>query len=166
MVQRLAVFATVLFAIPAAVHAQSVSQAEPVVSAIVSEHSLARIRHGLAAAPAVIDTLFLPVSVNPAPRFQQPSVAAWQKEFERTTALRRKSNTVMKLGLVIAGVGALSAAATPNAKGPMAVAMVTPGLGVATWGYLARRKGDRELKRLESTRPAGAKTTTTKGKSQ
>lgn len=166
MIRHLAVFATVLFAIPAAVHAQSVSLAEPTMPAIVSAGSLARIHHGLAAAPAATDARFVRAAMEPAIRLQQPSVAEWQKEFEHTTALRRKSNTVMKLGLVLAGVGALSAAATPNAKGTMAVAMATPGLGIATWGYLARRKGDKELKRLEGTRPAGAKSPRTKGQTQ
>lgn len=161
MVRRLAVFVTVLLSIPAAVLAQSGSQIE---HELFSEGTLARIRGGLATVPAIKHPLFERSLVASESRLQQPSAAEWQKEFDRTTALRRKSSNVMKLGLVLAGVGALSAVATPNAKGTMAIAMSTPGLGIATWGYLARRKGDKELKRLEGTRPAGVKTTAPDGK--
>lgn len=163
MVRPLAVFVTVLLLIPAAAHAQPSSQIE---SRDFSDAALARIRNGVAAAPAINHARFERSLVTAEVRTQQLTATEWRKEFDRTTALRRKSSNVMKLGLVLAGVGALSAAATPNAKGTMAIAMATPGLGIATWGYLARRKGDRELKRLEGTRPAGTKTTTTSGKRQ
>ncbi len=163
MVKRLAVFVTVLLSIPAAVHAQTGSQIQP---AVFNDGALARIRDGLAVSPDAMDARLFAETKNSVVRLQQPSAAEWQREFERTSALRRKSNNVMRLGLVLAGVGVLSAAATPSAKGPMAIAMATPGLGIATWGYLARRKGDRELKRLESTRPAGARTSGGEGTTQ
>lgn len=151
MLRRLAVLATVLLSIPAVAAAQSPSLKGPIE---VSSQALARIRAGVAATPPAASTR-LKLSVVDAGLWQkQPTAAEWQKEFDQATALRRKSNNVMKLGLVLAGVGALSAFAAPNAKGQMGVIMATPGLGIATWGYLARRKGDRELARLESIRPA------------
>jgi hypothetical protein len=147
MVRFVAALLAVLLVVPTASAQSFVNPSDAVADA----HSLDRIRLGLAAKRG--STLALDVAALPLP---QQSLSQWQAEYDQAKTNRRKANTIMIIGAGIAGISALAAASTglSMGKGQRVFIGSLPGLGIATWGYLARRKGDREIARLEAAKPS------------
>lgn len=146
MVRFVAAILVVVLVVPAA-HAQSFV-APP--DAVADAYSLTRIRKAVSAS----DLPMLATGDITLPAVQSSS-AQWQTEYDQAKAGRRKANTIMFIGAGIAGISALAAASTgvSMGKGQRVFLGSLPGLGIATWGYLARRKGDKEIARLEASRP-------------